>query len=1069
MEDEEITIRVMSRQPNSDDGNEVIVYDNGTILAVFRGSQTHTTINAVADRLRPMAEAARLRGQKVHILVDVHGIASASITSRGRLQARALLTNVPFDKLAVYGRGPVVTLIAYLVRRTHKSRRAQFFRNKEKALKWLEKTESRQERRASLSFICGTSVLAIGLLTLIGWHINNPYLMSWIPELRPMNPVSALMLVLLGASFMTYSAKKVTQLRVVGWITITVGLIALSPLSIDTLLYGDRVMALGIHGQIANSAAICFIAIGVVALVAHRPKLRSRRVIQAAMAVVIGGMGLINVFGQLYAYEWMYEPGTNFVMSFNLAIACIVMAITLMILIAYSKVGINALERVSRISLLMAIVLILMQVVTYAAWSQATARNTTEARTAFEAHAQTIENALQDRFTMYSNLLYGFQGMFLASTDVTQGEFESYYKSVRVEKNYPGLQTLSFISKVDDKGIPAFLQKIRSDKSLHVVGNPNFKILQQSKLDQHYVITYIANSTSPGGTDLGSNSSRLLAFQQAEVKNMPIASGSIKFAATTTSPVQEGFFITVPVAYAGAPTKVIGFVNAVFNYGTFFTDAFDASRAGLAVNIIDANDGKSVLHLNNTGGEKAIFTSEKNINVANRKWLATVSGTADFAKPRNGVPLGALITGQIFSLLLVIIFLVQARGRKEALELVDAVTKDLQKERNQAVASDQKSRAILSSIGDGVFVVDAKGIITVFNRAAETISGYSADEAIGRPYGEVLRFESEQTGKPNTQFIKRALGGHMTAVVNHGVIVRKDGKFIPIADSAAPIRDTSEAVLGAIIVFRDVTKEYELDKAKSEFVSLTSHQLRTPLSAINWYAEMLIKGDAGKMTKTQDAYVKEIFEGSKRMGALVNALLDVSRLEIDKLTTQPEPTDVSTIITTISKELKVVIKNRQQTLRMHVSDVQPVIADPRQLRMIVQNLINNAVKYTPDKGVINVTLRKATGDDIAQAGVKQEEAPYWLFSVQDTGYGIPKDDQSKIFAKLFRAENARALNVEGTGLGLFIVKQVVEKMGGHVWFESIESVGTTFYVVAPIETRHTDQNVYNKGITKRSE
>jgi PAS domain S-box-containing protein len=358
-----------------------------------------------------------------------------------------------------------------------------------------------------------------------------------------------------------------------------------------------------------------------------------------------------------------------------------------------------------------------------------------------------------------------------------------------------------------------------------------------------------------------------------------------------------------------------------------------------------------------------------------------------------------------------------------------------------------------------VFAVDVRGRITVFNPAAQRISGVSATDAIGRHHSEVLHFKYEKTGKVNDAFIKKALAGHLTSMANHTVIVQPNGVQIPVADSAAPIRNASGEMLGAIVVFRDVSTEHQLDKAKTEFVSLASHQLRTPLSAINWYGEMLLNGDAGKLNKDQHIYIKEIYEGSQRMVELVNALLDVSRLEIGKLINRPEPTDVRDIVESITKELEVSIKDKKLILHRNILKIPSVTADPKQLRMIVQNLMSNAVKYTTEKDSVSVTLRTATISDMHAAGLKNTDVPHWFFSVQDNGYGIPDNQKSKIFSKLYRADNVRKLDVEGTGLGLYIVKEVVEKMSGKVWFDSTEGKGSTFFVVAPIDVKYRKNDV----------
>ena len=264
---------------------------------------------------------------------------------------------------------------------------------------------------------------------------------------------------------------------------------------------------------------------------------------------------------------------------------------------------------------------------------------------------------------------------------------------------------------------------------------------------------------------------------------------------------------------------------------------------------------------------------------------------------------------------------------------------------------------------------------------------------------------------------------------------------------------------GVIVVFRDVSKEYELDKAKTEFVSLASHQLRTPLSAINWYAEMLLDGTAGKMSKDANDYIREIYEGNQRMVELVNSLLDVSRLELGKLSNNAEPTDFIALVNSLEKELQTMIVSKKLSFSKKLpSKMNAVSADPKLLRMIVQNLLSNAVKYTPDNGTVSVQLRDANEHDIKKSG-RRVTTPALFFSVADTGYGIPAAQQAKIFSKLFRADNVRTLDVEGTGLGLYIVKEVIKKLGGAVWFESKESVGTTFYVVLPLKTKHTSTDV----------
>lgn len=1044
----------MSQQKSSGT-YQVSLDERDRIIAVFRGPQTAATVQHGREQILRLAQSLRSQGKRVNLLIDAQTISPTDTTSGARQQALIMIKETPFDRFAVCGQRSLITLAAYIIRLSGKSNRVQFFGNRQKAESWLVKQESQEARQSSLSRVSGIAILLIGLLALIGWHIDNPYLMSWLPELRPMNPIAALALMLLGIGFFIYSGKMLQKLRWASVVGILIGFASLLPTGLDTLLYGDRVAALGPPGQIATSAALCFIAIGIIGLVAHRPELPWRRTLENSLAGLVALLSLVNIYGQLYARDWLAGIGPHFAMSINLAMAFLIAAASITVLTLYSRTHTAQLARISRTSLLIVAALILVQAATYGAWSQAVARNHEESKAIFQNNLQDIKDALEDRFAAHINLLHGFQGLFRSSSAVPEASFQAYYDATQVSQKYPGLETLTFSTKLTTKDIPAFLQKIRTDVSLHPQGHPDFTITQLSQQNQHYILTYVADDRAAGGIDFSSNTARREAFERAEASGRPIASGTVTYAPTKTTSSQNGFFITVPVSFRDKPQEVAGFVNAVFSYKKFFADTFNSELlpSGLSLTILDTKDGRTVFDSNKTSGETIAFHEELSVAVADRTWLLNVSGTDIIARTSN-LPTAILLSGQVFSLLIIIIFWLQARARKEALDLADSVTKDLQQERNLAVASDQRNQTIFASIGDGIFVVDKHRIVTLFNPAMQQISGFSESQAIGQPCPAILRFQLERTGKVTDAFIKKALAGDIVPNANHTILIHRSGKYIPVSTSAAPIRDAKGNVTGAIVVVRDVSKEYALEKAKSEFVSLTSHQLRTPLSAINWYAEMLLNGDAGKVTDMQRVYLQEIFTGSNRMVDLVGALLDASRIDVGKLTTKPEPTDMNAIIASLSKELQIFIDTKQQDLRTHMTHVPIVDADPRHLRMIAQNLISNAVKYTPEHGTIDVTLRTATKEDLERAGIKHATEPYWYFCVQDTGYGIPKDDQLKIFDKLYRADNARSLNVEGTGLGLYIAKEVVSKMGGKIWFDSLESVGTTFTVVAPIKPKY---------------
>ena len=349
--------------------------------------------------------------------------------------------------------------------------------------------------------------------------------------------------------------------------------------------------------------------------------------------------------------------------------------------------------------------------------------------------------------------------------------------------------------------------------------------------------------------------------------------------------------------------------------------------------------------------------------------------------------------------------------------------------------------AILSSIGDGLVVVDKVGIITYINNAFEKMLGWKSKEVLGKNISDIVPMEYEKGDLVpfNERILTKVLAREVVVanLTNPFYYIRKDKSRFPASSIVNPIVLNGE-VIGVVKTFRDITREKEIDKTKTEFVSLASHQLRTPLSTISWYTEMLLSGDAGKLKKEQERYLNEIYKGNQRMVSLVNALLSVSRMDLGTFVLESEPTDIVLLVRNIVREQKPQIDRKKIKFSSEFDTNIPFIeTDPKLLSMVVQNLLSNSVKYTPNKGKIKISL------------ILDKKNKKIIFKILDSGYGIPKNQQDKIFTKLFRADNVREKDTEGTGLGLYIVKAIVDNSGGKVWFDSKENKGSTFYVSLP--------------------
>ncbi len=362
-----------------------------------------------------------------------------------------------------------------------------------------------------------------------------------------------------------------------------------------------------------------------------------------------------------------------------------------------------------------------------------------------------------------------------------------------------------------------------------------------------------------------------------------------------------------------------------------------------------------------------------------------------------------------------------------------------------------KTKAILASIGDAVMACDKDGQVILFNRKAAAITGFSAREVIGRHYNRVIKFVREVDGQPSVDFIAEAMKtGHKTIMADNTLLIKKSGVKIPVADSAEPIRYAGGVLIGCVIVFRDITQEKETDKAKSEFISVASHQLKTPATIVSLYTEMLLGAADGAITLKQKEYIMEIRGANQRMIDIVKTLLNVSRIEMGIFAVEPLPSDVISIFQNVIKEIRTNIEEKHLTVQQKYHQQKCILPiDRLLLHMVFSNLVSNAIQYTPKGGAIAVKSTKVKkGEKIHNHTIREKSL---LVSVSDSGCGIPMGQHDKIFTKFFRSENARKEHTDGTGLGLYIVKSILDHIGGHVWFRSKEKEGATFYFTVPLQ------------------
>jgi len=351
-----------------------------------------------------------------------------------------------------------------------------------------------------------------------------------------------------------------------------------------------------------------------------------------------------------------------------------------------------------------------------------------------------------------------------------------------------------------------------------------------------------------------------------------------------------------------------------------------------------------------------------------------------------------------------------------------------------------RSSAIISSIGENLLVINKDYKIVLMNAVAEKTIGLASDKVIGQDIRKIIGvFKGDkliaEEDRPLEKVIKKGIALNINLEDNFYYQISNGAKFPVMLISTPLVRDGD--ISGAVLVFRDITKEKTLDESKSSFISIASHQLRTPLTSMRWFSEMLIGGDAGPLSEEQKHFVERIYEATDRMIDLVNLLLQIARVEAGRIKVESIRLSIKDITESVVESLKSNLDEKFQNVEIITNpDPFPLIfLDQDIIWQVIQNLISNASRYSQENKTIQISIIKK-GDVIE-------------YSVRDQGIGIPIDQRVRLFEKFFRAENALKMVPEGSGLGLSLVKSLVEGWGGKIWFESEEGKGATFFFTIP--------------------
>ena len=393
---------------------------------------------------------------------------------------------------------------------------------------------------------------------------------------------------------------------------------------------------------------------------------------------------------------------------------------------------------------------------------------------------------------------------------------------------------------------------------------------------------------------------------------------------------------------------------------------------------------------------------------------------------------------------------------------------------NKKAAQDlitEKEKLILAinSLIDGLIILNGQGVITMVNSQAEKYFNITKKEVLNKKInGTVLEnclyglfkqikksaskrvitkeipvfYEHKKESSFSTPSIK-VTGAKKTSASAKATLDKtedKDERFLHI--TAKAMVNSRNVINGCILIAHDITREKTIERLKNEFISISAHQLRTPLSAVKWTLQMILSGGMGKVKEDVREYINKAYTSNERMITLVNDLLNVSRIEEGRFLYNLEFVSIKNIIKeavfssrvlSLKKKVKVIFNPQK-------NKIPKIKVDFKKMKLAIQNLVDNAINYSIAGNDVVINLKK----------LKKQANDFILIEVKDNGIGISKKDQKRLFVKFFRGANAIKMQTEGTGLGLFIVKNIIEAHGGKIWYKSDENKGSAFFVRLPV-------------------
>lgn len=845
-----------------------------------------------------------------------------------------------------------------------------------------------------------TLLITVGLVTLYGWQYDISVLRSFVPQLRLINPLGSVGLILLAISMLGYSVRKSYVTRVPLLLLSTIGVLVLLQVPIDSIIFGSKVAAQDNSG-LAYSAACSFILLSFVILT-YDSKKRLIAYACFAAALTVISISLLNVYALLYFSDYAYRVAPGLIMALPLSVALGILGATLL-LNRQNAIKQDIMPR-GLVAWVIIVIVVCIQILTYLfsdlyIKAQQVKQDSLDTDTGIML-VSNIEKSIE----AHVDLLRDYRSFYISSGNVTQAEFQRFYDSnVKQHSNKnvsSSIRAMTYIRAVPDGELNRFVRDQRfGEDGLGIRFTPS----EVSNEQTHYIVLYHSDGPSSAvvGRDLSSSPERLAVFLKAVEQQVPIASDSIQFKGPDNVPY-KGFFISQPVRNF-KDNKTTGFINVLYDYDVLFeTLKQNAIDSRVLVTVLDRSGNviyKSQKNFPETKCDQTLAVKPINID-----WNICITKLGDqpVSLLDKNLPYIVVSSGMLISIILIIMILFINRSnlssRQFALKIAD--------ERNRLLTS-------FDSASAGILVTDIQGKTLYSNEKGANL--LMTAEKIGAQYS---------SSSISAAALRNKLHVYKKTIHTDSQSLKIDARAV----------SSSNGITGCTIIIDDITKQILENRSRDEFFAIASHELRTPLTTIRGNSSILLSYWDQLSNEEHVSMQNDIYDSSVRLIALVNSFLEVSRLEHGKLVIELEEISLKDLIDIVIKDLASLASEKKITLKFRgdIDSYKPVIADRNRLLQVLDNLVSNAIKYS-DEGTVTIDVVELDG--------------HTKISVYDNGVGILPKDRIHLFQKFQQAsDNALARDSSrSTGLGLYTSQLLMKAMGGKiVYMPNENSKGSIF-------------------------